>query len=385
MNWRVPFAAVRLTEDEKAAVREALDTNWLTMGPKTAAFEKAFAELHGEGVHAVSVSNCTAALHLALAVLGIGPGDEVIAPSLTFVATANAVRYVGATPVFVDIVGEDDLTMSPASVEAAIGPKTRAIIPMHHGGYPCAMDALSALARTHRLKIVEDAAHAPLARIGDSFSGAVGDFGCFSFFSNKNLAVGEGGMILTRNADAAERLRRLRGHGMTRSTFERHKGHAFGYDVEGLGFNYRIDEMRAALGLAQLPKLAARNRRRRELVLLYRKLLRESGASVGIPFERADGEYAFHLMTVLLPRSGPRRDDLMAALAEKHGVQTSYHYRPVHQLSAFAGAMLAPQGLPATEGVAPFILSLPLFPEMTEDDVLHVVSALCSVLKRGTS
>jgi len=378
MTWRVPFADVRLGAEEKAAVAAVLDSNWLTMGPKTEAFEHAFAAaMNVRGLHAVAVANCTAALHLAVAALEIGPGDEVIVPSLTFVATANAARYVGATVVFADIVSEDDWTIDPADVARKITPRTRAIIPVHYGGYPCRMDELMRLAQRHGLKVIEDASHAPLSTWNEHTLGAIGDIGCFSFFGNKNMTTGEGGMVVARDERHIEFSKRMRSHGMSSNTYERWRGHAFGYDVIGLGWNYRIDEMRAALGLVQLTKVARFNRIRRELTHRYRAKLAQLASSVRVPFHDVDGDLAFHIFPVLLPEGGPDRQAVMERLREK-GIQTSIHYRPIHWMTDFGRAESV--ALPVTDQIAPHILTLPLSPSLTTEQIDDVVESLVACL-----
>jgi len=269
MTWKIPLSDIDFTAEESNAVLKVIESGWLTMGAVTQQFEQEFADYAG-AKHAIAVANGTAALHLACVVAGIGPGDEVILPSLTFVATANAVRYTGATPVFADIESEKTLNISPDSIEANINERSRAIIVVHYGGYSCDMPAIMDIANKHGLVVIEDAAHAIGSSLEKRMLGTWGQTGCFSFFSNKNMTTGEGGMIVTDNADLAERLRRLRSHGMTSVTWDRHKGHAWSYDVVDLGYNYRLDEIRSALGRVQLSKLDAYNSRRRELTSLSR-------------------------------------------------------------------------------------------------------------------
>src|SRR6476469_10574113 len=296
--WRIPLADVDMGEPEIAAVTEVLRSGWLTMGEKTQAFEAAMAARLGVR-HAFAVANGTVALHLPYAALGLGPGDEVILPALTFVATANAATYTGATPVFADICGLHDLNIDPADVARRITPRTRAICVVHYAGYPVDMNPILALAREHGLGVVEDAAHAPGATYQGQSLGTLGDVGCFSFFSNKNLAVGEGGMVVTNRDDLAERIRLMRSHGMTTLTWDRHRGHASSYDVVSPGFNYRLDEIRAALGLAQLDRLDGNNARRKTLVDHYRELL-AGVPGVEAPFTQPLGEPSYHIMPVLL-------------------------------------------------------------------------------------
>lgn len=370
MYWRVPLADLDYGEDESRAVLDVLNSRWLSMGGVTQEFESQFAQVVGAR-HALAVSNATVALHLACLALGIGPGDEVIVPSLTFVATANAVLYTGAEVRFADIAGPDDLTISGAAIRACINPRTKAIIVMHYGGYPCQMPEIQEIAVEHHLSIIEDAAHAPGAEVNGRFLGTWGEVGCFSFFANKNLSTGEGGMLVTNRDDIAERAGKLRSHGMTSLTWDRHRGHAYSYDVVDLGYNYRIDEIRSALGLVQLGKLKASNTRRGDIVRQYRLGLEDCG--VGLPFADPAGTPAFHLFPILLPE-GLERRKFMDRMREE-GVQTSIHYPPVHQFSyyqsRYPGVIL-----PVTEAVAAREVTLPLYPAMTEENIGTVLTSV---------
>ena len=245
MEWRVPLADLDFDQEEEQAILSVLRSRWLTMGSVTQQFEEEFAKVTGVK-HAFALSNATAALHLACLALGIGTGDEVIVPSLTFVATANAVLYTGAEVRFADILGLDELNISPDAIEKEITARTKAIIVMHYGGFPCRIHEIRAIADRHGLALIEDAAHAPGAALAGRSLGAWGEVACFSFFSNKNLSTGEGGMLVTDREDIAEKVRLLRSHGMTSVTWDRHQGHAYSYDVVDLGYNYRSDEIRSA-------------------------------------------------------------------------------------------------------------------------------------------
>ncbi len=373
--WRIPLADIDLGPEEEAAVLDVLRRRWLTMGGVTAAFEAEFAALTGAR-HALAVTNCTAALHLAGLALGWGPGDEVIVPSLTFVATANAVRYTGATPVFADICGEHDLSLSPADVAARLTPRTRAIIVVHYGGHAADMPTLLALAAQHGLDVVEDVAHAPGATLDGRALGTWGRVGCFSFFSNKNMTTGEGGMVTTEDDALAERLRLLRSHGMTSLTWDRHRGHAFSYDVVAPGYNYRIDELRAAIGRAQLAKLPANNRRRGVLDAHYLALLPLAAPALGLPYAMTRGAPSYHLRPILLP-PGADRPQFMAEM-KRRGIQTSIHYPPVHQFSYYRRD--DGPALPITEAVAARQVTLPLYPGLTPGDIETVVAAAAEAL-----
>ncbi|HET9909891.1 MAG TPA: DegT/DnrJ/EryC1/StrS family aminotransferase [Anaerolineales bacterium] len=371
MNWRVPLSDIDFDEAESLAVEKVLKSRWLTMGKVTQEFEAAFAA-HVQSKHAIAVTNATAALHLACLALGLGPGDEVIVPSLTFVATANAVRYVGATPVFADIVGDDNLNISPESISALITPQTRAIIVVHYAGYPCDMEAILSIAKQHGLFVIEDAAHAVGSELNGRKLGVWGDIGCFSFFSNKNMTTGEGGMMTTDNDELAQKLNRLRSHGMTSLTWDRHKGHAYSYDVIDLGYNYRIDEIRAAIGLAQLSKVERNNERRRLLTQVYRDALQELAPQVNVPFQHHLGKTSAHIMPVLLP-SETKRQEFIQGMKE-NGIQTSIHYPPIHTFTSYKDD--AVWNLPVTEDIAKREITLPLYPAMSNDDVIVVVSAI---------
>ena len=272
IQWKYPLSDIDFGKEEEQGVLRVLRSKWLSSGPVTERFEKAFSEYLGGG-HAIAVSNGTAALHLALAGLGIKEGDEIILPSLTFVATANAVLYVGAKPVFADIRGFDDLNISPKEIESRITPRTKAIVVMHYGGYPCDMPSIIDIAKRRGLYVVEDAAHAPGSEYGGKKCGVLGDVGCFSFFSNKNLVTGEGGMVVTQSKEWAERVRKMRSHGMEALSWDKYRGHLSSYDIRGLGYNYRTTEIQSALGLVQLKKLDRNNRRRKKLVEIYRSEL----------------------------------------------------------------------------------------------------------------
>jgi dTDP-4-amino-4,6-dideoxygalactose transaminase len=372
-TWRIPLSDIDLGEDEISAVENVLRRRWLTMGAVTQEFEAAFRNYTG-AKYALAVTNCTAALHMACIALGLRAGDEVIVPSLTFVATANAVRYTGATPVFADILGEDNLNISPDSIEALITARTRAILVMHYGGYACDMTRILDLARKYNLKIIEDAAHAAGAWQDGRHLGTWGDIGCFSFFSNKNMTTGEGGMVVTNDADLYEQLRLLRSHGMTSLTWDRHKGHAWSYDVVELGFNYRIDEIRAAIGIEQLKKLDQNNDRRRQLTQLYCESLKKD-PQLGIPFRNHPGISSAHIMPVLLPHHTSRAEfmEQMKSL----GIQTSIHYPPIHRFTAYRDiGERATKCLSVTEDIAKHEVTLPLYPGMSSNDVATVTEAV---------
>jgi dTDP-4-amino-4,6-dideoxygalactose transaminase len=376
--WTIPLSDLAVDDELLAAAHEALASGWWTMGPRVEELETAFAEYCGIE-HALAVANGTAALHIALLALDVGPGDEVVVPSLNFVAAANVIRHVGATPVFCDVRGASDLNLDPADVEAALTPQTKVILVIHYAGFPCDMAAMTELAGRAGAQILEDAAHAPGAMYRGRKCGAIGAIGCFSFFSNKNLPVGEGGMVVTGDDELAARLRLLRSHGMTTLTWDRHRGHAHSYDVVSPGFNYRLDEVRAAIGLVQLRRLEDANAKRAALAARYRELL-DGQDGIVVPFDDLDGDVSssHHIEVVVLPE-GAERTEIQAMMRER-GVQTSVHYPPIHQFSAYASEPGA-RVLPQTEALAGRVLTLPLYAHMPPEDVDTVAQALLDALR----
>ena len=252
--YNIPLFDLNFGTEEENAVLETIRSKWISTGPKTVEFETDFARML-DVRHALAMANCSVSLHLSMKILGIGPGDEVICPALTFVATVNSVRYVDAIPVFADIRGDADLTIDPLDIERKINSRTKAIVVMHYAGFPSAMDEIIRIARKYDLKVIEDACHGPLSDYQGQKLGTIGDVGCFSFFSNKNISTGEGGMLVTNDTTLYEHAKLLRSHGMTTLSYERSKGHSSGYDVIESGYNYRMDDIRASIGIVQLKKL----------------------------------------------------------------------------------------------------------------------------------
>jgi dTDP-4-amino-4,6-dideoxygalactose transaminase len=374
----IPLYDLRLEPEDVRAVMEVLESGGLTLGPRTAEFETAFARHLGVR-HAVAVSSGTAALHLAYLAAGVGPGDEVIVPSLTFAATASAVLQCGGTPVFVDIVGSHDLGLDPADVERRIGPATKAVCAVHFAGYPAAVDRLRALCDAHGLALIEDAAHAPSAQLGDRKLGGWGLAAAFSFFSNKILSCGEGGLLATDDDDVAALARNLRSHGMSSGSWSRHTGETESYDVIGLGFNYRLDEPRSALLLSRLPRLEPEIERRRELTRAYRDKL-AALPEVVVPYEAADVERSSCYVMPILVEDDGRREEVRRRLLEVHGVQTSVFYPAVHELLAYR-TRLGEQRLPHTERVARTEITIPLFAHLDEASQDRVVDGLREALE----
>jgi dTDP-4-amino-4,6-dideoxygalactose transaminase len=361
---------------EKDAICEVVDSGWITMGARVRAFELAFARLHGTD-DSVAVNSCTAALHLILHALGIGPGDEVLVPSMTFVATASCVLYVGAKPVFVDIESLDVPLISIEGAEAKCTSRTRAVILMHYAGYLADRDAWQSFARRKGLLLIEDAAHAP----GLPEVGTFGVAAAFSFYGNKNMTTAEGGAVIASDRALLDNIRQMRGHGMTSGTYQRLTTRSPNYDVTMLGFNYRMDELRAAVGLVQLQKLKRWNGIRSRLTMLYRRLIAERCPSVCVPF----AEFTIsthHIMPVLVPHAA-RRDAVIEHLRDRQ-IQTTIHYPPVHGLTFFQKRNPNIR-LPRTEEFAKREVTLPLHPQMNAETVGTVVDALASAVEATRS
>jgi dTDP-4-amino-4,6-dideoxygalactose transaminase len=373
--------------EERQAVLDVLESKWLTMGARTQAFEAAFAAEIGTR-HGIACANGTDGLMLALAALGIGPGDEVIQPAVNFVASANVTVRLGARPVFADIVGLAEPTIDPAELERLATPATRAVVVMHYGGAGCRMESIAEFCRARGLALVEDACHGVGGSWGGRKLGAWGDVAAFSFFSNKNLAVGEGGMLSTDRDDLAAKLRLLRSHGMTTLTWDRHRGHAASYDVVEHGMNCRIDEIRSALGIEQLKKLGRNNARRRELARHYHALFAGEFAALGergwtMPPLGAAGEEAAHHLQVVLAPDRPARDAAMARL-RADGIQSSIHYPYIPGFTAFRKTLgsaveAIDARLPRSRAFCERELTLPLHPLLKESDARDVLACLAKI------
>ena len=355
-----------LGDEEKSALAEVIDSGWITMGDRVAAFERAFAEYH-HAADAVAVSSCTTGLHLALVALGIGPGDEVLVPSLTFVATANSVVYASARPVFVDIESLEAPHMSVQDAAAKCGPRTKAVIVMHYGVYLADDREWRRFADANGLYLIEDAAHAA----GAKGAGTLADAAVFSFYGNKNMTTAEGGMVFARDAEVLKRARHARSHGMTVGTLQRLTGSAVTYDVTALGYNYRMDDLRAAVGQVQLKRLEAWSGRRAMLTDAYRRSLASFCPEVTVPFA-GWARTACHILPILLPARVVRQQ--VAMQMREAGIQTTVHYPPVHLLSWHRRFRTA--RLPLTEEFARRELTLPLHQRLELSQVQAVAEAV---------
>jgi dTDP-4-amino-4,6-dideoxygalactose transaminase len=378
-GWRVPLTDIDVPEEDVQAVLDCLESGWLTMGPRTQAFEQGLADFVGTP-HAVTVSSGTAALHLALLAAGIGSGDEVIAPAFTFVASASAARFVGAEPVLCDVKSARDFNIDPQDVERRITPRTRAVVAVHFCGYPADVLELRRICDERGLILIEDCAQAIGAYIDEGRqAGTIGELGTFSFFSKKQLCVGEGGMVTTADDELAERVRLFRSHAMTSSTWDRHRGHDPSYDVVDIGFNYRLDEPRAAFGLSRLGRLRESIDARRAVVRAYRERLTDVPGIELVFDDRAVERSSHFAFPVLLADRQTRdrfRDELKA-----NGIQTTW-YPALHTFTEYQ--RYAPDaGLPRALEAADRHCALPLSSTMDEAAVETVVDAVVDALRRA--
>ena len=379
----LPFARPDIGAAEIDAVNAAMRSGWVTTGPKTKEFEQAFTTyLGGHGLQSIAVNSATAGLHLALEALGIGPGDEVIAPTLTFTATVEVVRYLGADPVLVD-VDPVTLNIDPARIRAAITPRTKAIMPVHYGGLACDMDAILAIAREHGLKVVEDAAHAlPTTWRGTLVGQLQSDVTVFSFYANKTITTGEGGMAVTHNEALAQRMRTMRLHGMNRDAFDRFtsKTPAWYYEVVAPGFKYNMTDVAAAMGVEQLARLPHFVQRREVLARRYHGQL--ANLPLTLPAVAPSGDtHAWHLYVIrLLPDAPLERDAAIQALSDR-GIGTSVHYVPLHRHPYWRDRyQLTPAMFPEADAAYQAMISIPLFTAMSDSDQDRVIAALHEVL-----
>lgn len=378
----LPFSPPFVGEEEIAAVTETLRSGWITTGPKVKEFEARFANFV-DAPEALALNSCTAGLHIALVMNGIGPGDEVIVPTLTFAATANVVEHVGARPVMVD-VEPDTLCIDPAAVREAITPYTRAMIPVHYGGHPADMDPLLALADQHNIIIIEDAAHAVGAFYKGQPIGSIGDLTCFSFYATKNLTTGEGGMLTTNHKADDNRLATARTfalHGMSRDAWKRYsRNGSWYYEIVVPGFKYNMTDTQAAMGMVQLEKLPAMQARRRAIAEQYLAAFESLDAFI-LPVEREEVEHAWHLFPIRLKEELSLSRNDFIELIKQHNIGTSVHFIPLHLHPFYRDKYnLQPEAFPVAEQAYQQLLSLPLHPGLSDDDQSDVLEAVHDII-----
>ena len=388
MTEFLPFALPEIGEEEIAEVVDSLRSGWVTTGPKAKKFEELFTVFLGDPstpYQAISVNSATSGLHLALEALGVGPGDEVVVPTYTFTATAEVVRYLGATPVFVD-VDSSTLNMTVDSFVAAITDRTKVVMPVHFAGLACEMDAIIKVAKEHGIRIVEDAAHALPTRYKGKLIGTLdSDFTVFSFYANKTMTTGEGGMVVTRDAELAKRCRIMRLHGISRDAFDRYTSTkpAWFYEIVAPGFKYNMPDIAAAIGIHQLKRLPAFQVKRSAMAAHYNKAF--SGLPLLLPALPTSGcEHAWHLYPVRLqPGAGLARDVFIQKMAEE-GIGCSVHFIPLHLQPYWRDTYaLTPEIFPNAQAAYKTEVSLPLYTKMTIADQERVVCAVKKVLSCG--
>lgn len=375
MAYKIPLFNLNFDEKEANAAAETIKSGWISTGPKCEELEKMFVDMFHVN-YAVSISNCTDALHLCCLVSGVKPGDEVICPSLTFAASANCIRYVGATPIFCDIVGPDHINIDPNEIEKKITDKTKAILVVHMAGFPCKMDEIMAIAKKHNLKVIEDACHGPLSEYKGKKLGTIGDCAAFSFFSNKNISTGEGGMFISNNKEMADKARLLRSHGMTTMSYQRAGGHATAYDIVELGYNFRLDDIHAAIAIEQLKKLPTDLEQRIAVRNRYIELLSKV-ENVIIPFADNKEFTSNYIMPIIVTKGTVEDRDAIRNKIHEAGIQTSVHYPAIHRFSIYKeyGAVL-----PQTEFVTDHEITLPMYAALTMEQVDFICETVDKVV-----
>jgi dTDP-4-amino-4,6-dideoxygalactose transaminase len=374
------FGSPSIGEDEIAAVTETLRSCWIGTGPRVHAFEDAIRR-HSGVEHALAVGSCTAALHLAMVVAGVGPGDEVITTPMTFAATANAIVHTGATPVFVDCQ-RDTMNIDPDAIADAITPRTKALLPVHFGGRPADMDRIAEIAQRHDLLVIEDAAHALEAVYKGRRVGSIGDLGCFSFYVTKNITTGEGGMVTTNRADLAEKIQTYALHGLSADAWSRFSDTGYKhYEVVFPGFKYNMTDVQASLGIVQLQKVAAWLARRNEIWSRYDEAFRDLPVFTPVAPE-PDTVHARHLYTLIVDDARARmsRDELMVALHTR-GIGTGVHYRALHTHVYYRERLgNHPDQFPNARAIGERTVSLPLSPKLGDREVERVIAAVRAAL-----
>jgi perosamine synthetase len=371
---KIPFFQPLITNSDKKEINKVLNSSLLTDGPKLGQFEKNFATFCNSK-YAVGVSNATSALHLSLICSGIGKGDEVIIPNITFVATASSVMLSGATPILAD-VGQEDLNMSIDSIKKNITKKTKAIIPVHFAGMPCNMQQIMKIAKEKKIKIIEDCAHAIGSKINTKHVGTFGNAGCFSFYPTKNITTLEGGMIITNSKELAEKLKLKRNHGITRTLQNRYtKGKPWDYDIEEPGYNFRIDEIRSALGINQLKNIKKFNQKRKNSFNYYNKNLKNIPGLI-IPITNSKYISSNHLYIIKITKLfGMTRNELFEKLL-KNGIQTSVHYKPLSRFKVCKKKAKQYGTLENSERLYDQIISLPFYTDISKNQLDTVIKTI---------
>ncbi|MGI2059783.1 DegT/DnrJ/EryC1/StrS family aminotransferase [Shewanella baltica] len=382
----LPFALPEIGEEEINEVIDSLRSGWVTTGPKAKRFEEEFTAFLGlKGLESIAVNSATSGLHLALEAVGVGTGDEVIVPTYTFTATAEIVRYLGATPIMVD-VDPTTFNMTSKSFEQAITERTKAVIPVHFAGLACDMDPIISVAKEYGIKVIEDAAHAlPTLYNGKLIGTLSSDVTVFSFYANKTMTTGEGGMVVTADPEIAKRCKIMRLHGISRDAFDRYTSTkpAWSYEIVAPGYKYNMPDIAASIGIHQLKKLPAFQIKRQEMADFYNDALKDLPIELpALPSERCS--HAWHLYPIRLKAEANITRDLFIEKMSENGIGCSVHFIPLHLHPYWRDTYnLTPELFPVAQGIFESEVSLPLYTKMTDDDLVRVVSAVKLVLSNG--
>lgn len=375
MAYKIPLFNLNFDEREAKAAYDTIKSGWISTGPKNTELEQMFIDMW-KVKYAVSMSNCTDSLHTCCMVCGFGPGDEVICPSITFAASCNCIRYVGATPVFADIVGYNNINIEPKDIEAKITPRTKGIVVVHMAGFPADMDSIMAIAHKYNLKVIEDACHGPLSEYKGKKLGTIGDCASFSFFSNKNISTGEGGMFITNNEEMAQKARLIRSHGMTTMSYQRAAGHATEYDITCLGYNFRMDDIRASIAIEQLKKLPDDLNVRINVRKRYIDNLSKIDDRIIVPFADCNEFVSNYIFPIVIKDSVREKRNALREYIHAQGVQTSVHYPAVHHFTTYKGLVAV---LPKSDYVSDNEVTLPMYAALT----MEQVDFICEVVANG--
>ena len=374
MAYKISLFNLNFDEKEAQAAYDTIKSGWISTGPKNAELEQMFID-QWHVKYAVSMSNCTDSLHVCCMVCGFGLGDEVICPSLTFAASCNCIRYVGATPVFADIVGPEHINIDPKDIEAKITSRTKGIIVVHMAGFPADMDAIMDIAKKHNLKVIEDACHGPLSEYKGKNLGTIGDCASFSFFSNKNISTGEGGMFITNNEEMAQKARLIRSHGMSTMSYQRASGHATEYDITCLGYNFRMDDIRAAIAIEQLKKLPGDLETRIAVRKRYVDRLTKN-PRIAVPFADNTEFVSNYIFPIIILDSTKEERNALREFIHAAGIQTSVHYPAAHRFSTYKELAAV---LPQTEYVTDNEVTLPMYAALS----MEQVDFICDTVETG--
>ena len=377
-NRNIPFFIPEITEADKKAVLNSLKKPHLTDGPKLREFEALFAKFTG-AKYAIGTSNATSALHLSILANGIGKGDEIIIPDMTFVATANAVIHAGAIPVFAD-VEKNSMNISIDSIKEKVNKKTKAILPVHFAGKSCDIKNILKICKENNLKLIEDCAHAIGARIGEKHVGTFGNAGCFSFYPTKNITTIEGGMVITNDKKIAQKISLLRNHGLTKTLLQRYsKGMPWDYDVIESGYNYRLDEIRSTLGISQLKRIEKLNQNRKKIYEYYNTKF-ENVEQITTPNSSKEKDHVYHLYIIRINKKSKISRDQLFIKLQKLGIKTTVHYKPLHKFSVFKKFKKKNNKFVNSTELYQEIMSLPFYPNMPKSQQDYVIKSIMRIV-----